>query len=88
MPLEEDLTVLIDYERYPERVPPLRVRREAVISNQTQSFHPKLSFPATYPFQQSEQKRVKYPNHHSNECDDDDDGKRHFCAQPMFQKLN
>ena len=71
MPLEEDLTVLIDYEQFQKHVQPLRVRREGVILwNHTQSVHNRL--------QKSE--RSLNSRHHSNECDDDDDGNRFFSS--------
>lgn len=67
MPLEEDLTVLIDYEQYQKHVQPQRVRRGTVAtSNHTQSVHNRL--------QKSE--RSLNSRHHSNECDGDDDGNR------------
>lgn len=60
MPLEEDLTVLIDHELYHKRVQPQRVRRQVAKSNHSQSL-----------YQQSQQKRTQNFRHRSSECDHD-----------------
>lgn len=61
MPLEEDLTVLIDYELYHERVQPQRVQRQVAKSNHSQPL-----------YQQSQQKRTQNFRHRSSEeCDHD-----------------
>lgn len=60
MSIEEDLTVLIDYEQYHERVQPQRIRRQVTTSNHSQPL-----------YQQSQQKRTQNFRHHSSseECD-------------------
>lgn len=61
MLLEEDLTVLIDYGQYHERVQPQRVRRQVATSNNSQPL-----------YQKSQQKRTQNFRHHSSEdCDHD-----------------
>lgn len=66
MPLEEDLTVLIDYEQYQRRAEPKRIRRHV---NQPLWPNPvPLSLP--YPFQQSFQAGTHNKPYNSDECKD------------------
>lgn len=75
MSIEDDLTVLIDYEKYPERVQPIRVRRQMAIANFTQLSNGHVPNSANFTYRESKQaqlKRLQSKRHDSYECDESD----------------
>lgn len=76
MSLEEDLTVLIDYEKYQEHVYPRRVQRQVTIANDSSPSIPlvPVPFPLPFPYSQLNSRPMQfqrdYQRHDSNDCKD------------------
>lgn len=67
--LEEDLTVLIDYEKYQENVKHRRLQRQVLIANNSAQFMPyPLSFRNGPPSVHPQQLQRDYPKHDARIC--------------------
>lgn len=73
--MEDDLTVLIDYEKYQDNVRSQRVQRQVLLKNDTETSIPSLpAYPLPFPYAQSNSRPTQFQRDYQRHDDCDDRG--------------